>query len=598
MVLRCATLMVVVMFIATSVAFGADALMGRCDPQQTSYTTEKLDPPLKLLWEYTANKYRSNSAAPLVAGNTAYFASGDRIYAVDAETGKWKWTYPSDQGLGGSVKGTPILSGGKLYVGAGDNNLYCLNAETGAYEWHYQTRGPIRCPLVIQDGIIIFGDDDNCLYAVRADNGDAAWSKPLQVKDDIAAGVAVGNGMAVAACMDACVYGVSLSTGKLRWIYRLGQAPTTTSPVMAENVVIMAIGNAMYGLSTRSGQLRWAVTLEAEAAATPAVDGTDIYVPCKNKKIYAYTATGRQVALKWASPADLNYLSGDTNNKKPKDVGGMPLSSPVVADKILYITGSRGVVAAYSTVDGSLKWRYAILPSSVTMPGSSSVDIACSPTVANGALWVLSDDGVLHCFTQTAIDGETPEIFNQTPANGIVMSGAPPIKFSACLYDVGSGVDFTSVSMTLDGNPVEYKVDLSTSTVTYTTETSSGGKPVRALSDGVHTVVLTAKDYAGNLLTNSWFFIADHTKAPPKSSPADVDWGTGKNSKEPPKKTLQRPTPPMMPGPPGGGPNGGPDAFSGPGGPDDGGGRHRRHNFDNNGDGGNDVPPPPAPGMP
>ena len=536
MIFRRAILLVVLVVLTSATAFGAGALMGRYDPCQTSYTPEKLEPPLALLWEYTANKYENNPAPPAVADGVCYFACGDRVYAVDTSTGSLKWKYPSDQRLGGYVKASPAVHDGNVYFGAGDGNLYCVNAATGAFQWAYQTRGAIRCPPVISDNDMIYvGADDNSLYAIDAGSGDAKWS--FTGRDDIAVGVAVGTGMAVVSCMDGNMYGINANSGKLRWIQRLPLAPTRTSPVISQNIVVMAVGSQMFGLSLRSGRLRWAVRLPAEAAASPAVDGSDIYVPCRNKMIYAYTSVGRNLSLKWTEPAEL---------------GSMPMSSPTIAQNVLYITGSKGVIAAFSAVDGNLKWRYLTTPSAVTTPSSLYTDAASSPIVAEGSLFVLTDDGVLHRFTQDAPDNAVPTVFRMAPTNGIAMSGAPPIKMSAVLYDIGSGVDFFTAALYLDGQSTEREVDILASSISFQTKAGTADKAVTALKDGVHTITVTAKDYKGNLLKREWYFLADSSLPPPRRiKPAAAP---GKKVKEPPQRTRPTPRPAPQPTPQPGGP--------------------------------------------
>lgn len=555
-----AILAVVVMcFALTTTAFCADALMGRYDARQTSYTPEKLDPPLKLSWEYVANKYDNNPAAPAVADGTVYFACGDHFYAVDLDTGGLKWKYPVEGSLGGMVKSAPAIFRDKVYFGAGDGNLYCLDSATGTFQWAYQTRGAIRCPPVIDNGVIYVGSDDNSVYGIQAESGDAAW-KPFTANDDIAVGVAVGAGMTIAACMDGNLYGISSSSGKLRWLpFRLPQAPTDSSPVITESTVVMAVGNMMYGLTVRSGQMRWSVTLPSDVAATPAVDGADIYVPCKDKKMYAYTAIGRQVAVKWTEPAELDAT---------------PMSSPTMADQMIYVGMSRGTVAAYSAVDGSLKWRYAVSPSQVNSPGSAYTDAACSPVVADGALLVLTDDGVLHCFTQTAADNDPPIAVAETPTPGKLVSPAPPLKMSAVLYDIGSGVDFSTATLYLDDKPQQVDVDYSTFTVSYTTEVGAPGKATRAdLATGVHKVKIVAKDYAGNTMQKEWYFVADPGMTPPKKYLLPTDQPAGRSGNQP--KT--RPTPPSMPTVPD---------------------RNSRYNRRGGSGGGFNMETPPAPPMP
>lgn len=518
MTIRRAIVVAALVCLSANAGFCEKALMARYNPEQTGYTAEKLQLPIALKWEYTAVKYEDNPAAPVVANGTCYFAVGDQIYAVDLDTGTYKWKYPREQRLGGVVKSTPAIMGDNLYFGAADNNLYCLDAKSGTFKWAYPARGAIRCPPTISDNVVYFGADDNSLYAIDADTGDQIWR--VTARDDFSVGVAVGNDTVVAMCMDGKVYGLRSSTGSVAWSYRLPMAPINSSPVLADGNVIVAVGNTIYGLTARSGQLRWAATMSTEVAATPAVNGPDVYVPCTDKKIHAFTIKGRELVRKWALPADMGVTSR---------------ASVTVAGDTVYATGDKGVIAAFSAADGSPKWRYIVAPSSMNAAAKGYIDIRSSPVVAEGALTVLSDDGVLHCFAPHAPDNVEPGIFDTKPAQGIAMSGVPPINISAILYDMGSGVDFDSVAISLDGQSTNYQKDLTKSTVTYITEVGGEGQSAKKLDDGIHKIVLTAKDYSGNLLTKEWYFIADNSLPPPKRSlPVE---SKGSISKEPPRRS-------------------------------------------------------------
>lgn len=548
MILRRSVLLVCLLVVVSSVGFCDNAIMGRYNPQQNSFTTEKLEPPLILSWEFTGSRFRGNPAAPVAADGVCYFACGDRVYALDMESGNLKWKYPQDQSLTSVVKATPQIINGKLYFGTVDGKLYCLDGQTGAFQWFFETRGALRCPPITLDGITYLGCDDNSIYTLDADSGDMMWSKPFVSRDDFANGIAVGAGMVVGSSMDGNVYGINASSGKLRWVFRLPSAPVKTSPAMAENVTIVAVGNVMYGLTTRSGQRKWMVQLRSEAASTPATDGSDVIVACHDRKLYCYNVTGRQPALKWTEPAD---------------IGGAPLSSPTIADKMVYVTGSRGVVSAFSLADGSLKWRYVFMPSATTLSGAAGMDAASSPVVTNGSLLVLTDDGVLHCFTKTAPDTTPPDVYSATPPNGKQMSGAPPIKFSAVIYDQGSGVDFGSAQMTLDGNAVDLTTDFGAGTVAYTFEAADATKTaVKPLADGVHTVSLAVNDYAGNENKVTWTFTANRMLPPPKRATVASPIGrTNANPNTPSNRTrnsrdtqqgntggMESPPPPPPPG--------------------------------------------------
>ena len=67
------------------------------------------------------------------AGDAAYFASSaeNRIYAVDAASGKIRWTFFT----AAPPRYAPSLSGGKVYFGSDDGVVYCLNAADGKVLW-------------------------------------------------------------------------------------------------------------------------------------------------------------------------------------------------------------------------------------------------------------------------------------------------------------------------------------------------------------------------------------------------------------------------------------------------------------------------------
>ena len=68
-----------------------------------------------------------------------------------------KWKYPSDKGLGGSIKVTPAIYDGLIFVGATNGNVYSLKLDTGVLQWIYQTKGSVRCPPVVADGVVYIG---------------------------------------------------------------------------------------------------------------------------------------------------------------------------------------------------------------------------------------------------------------------------------------------------------------------------------------------------------------------------------------------------------------------------------------------------------
>jgi hypothetical protein len=183
--------------------------------------------------------------------------------------------------------------------------------------------------------------------------------------------------------------------------------------------------------------------------------------------------------------------------------------------------------------------------------------------VANGKVFVVTDDGALYCLDPGAPDDTPPLAYNLAPARAAAMSGSPPIKMSAALFDLGCGIDQSSIQLTLDGNAVQHQFDAVASTVSYATSEKSVPK---TLPDGRHELVLRAKDWRGNALSETWGFIVDNKLRPPTPSrgegPPKSASGAGPTYSAAPKAPLQ-PAPPMEveippppPPPPAPGPSG------------------------------------------
>jgi alcohol dehydrogenase (cytochrome c) len=90
---------------------------------------------------------------PIVVGRTMYYDTGtDQVFAVDAATGKVRWTYapPVDFLAGPQVElSEPVSRGvtygaGKIFVTTSDDQLIALDAGTGKPEWKTEVVDPAK----------------------------------------------------------------------------------------------------------------------------------------------------------------------------------------------------------------------------------------------------------------------------------------------------------------------------------------------------------------------------------------------------------------------------------------------------------------------
>jgi outer membrane protein assembly factor BamB len=148
--------------------------------------------------------------------------------------------------------------------------------------------------------------------------------------------------------------------------------------------------------------LAWKYATEAEqftAVATPAVDERAVYVPVGDT-IYAIDRTTG--ALLW-----------------DQNAGDEVMSSPALADGILYFGSRDNNLWAINAEDGSVEWRY-----------QTQGDIDTPPVISYGICYFGSDDNRL-----TALDLETRKPIWQFPTSGDIK--APPLVYRGVVV-VGS----------------------------------------------------------------------------------------------------------------------------------------------------------------
>lgn len=498
---------VLVLFVALGIATAAFAAdvdwpMARYDEAQSGFTPQHLDLPLTLSWQHNTTKFADNTSAPAVVGGVVYFASGNRLYAVDAATGALKWVYPSSDALSFNIKTGITVWEDLVLFGGTDGTLYAVRAADGRTAWAFPTRGPIRSSPIVSGGTVFVGSDDNSLYALDASTGEMIWTGGFRTNDDVQATPALTPGLVIFASMDTNVYAANVATGRTRWSYRLPMSPIRSAPVISGNLAYIATGHAISALSTKNGQPRYTINLPSDVVASPAVAGNDLYVLCRDRKLYSYIAGTVGPKPKWAQPAVLGQAS---------------TTPPTVAGDIVFVGCLRGLICAYSAEDGHLLWSYTVAPSNAGNTGQRSdfTNLDAPLVVADGALFALTDDGALHCFTSRAPDNTPPKIYNVTPTASAAMSGSPPITVSAIIYDESTGVDPASVELLLDKEKVEYKFDPTKLLLRYDTPVT---QPLRPLADGRHNLTILAKDWKGNQLEYAWSFIVDNT-LPPRTPP-------------------------------------------------------------------------------
>ncbi|MGW2718277.1 outer membrane protein assembly factor BamB family protein [Streptomyces sp. NPDC001492] len=249
------------------------------------------------LWELTGAQtdFESPEAGPTVHEGTAYVWQDARLRALDARTGKERWSYPI--GDAASCGGVPVrvthAPDGYVYVSAGTRVL-AIDVASGHVRWHFEAPAVFLCPPTFAPGPAVTGggiylvDYLGTVYALDATDGRDRWRIATESRASIdpvlvAAGhVHVGSGKGL--------YTLDAVTGTPKWRFQAG-GDIVGAPAVAEGRIHFgSTDHLLYTLKADDGRLRWKLATGGEITGSPVVQDGVVYACSKDRCVYALDA--------------------------------------------------------------------------------------------------------------------------------------------------------------------------------------------------------------------------------------------------------------------------------------------------------------------
>ena len=75
------------------------------------------------------------------------------VHALDAKTGKARWTYMTRA----RIDSSPAIASGRAYVGSNDGRLYALDLATGKVVWEHDEGAAMSASPALAAGRIVIG---------------------------------------------------------------------------------------------------------------------------------------------------------------------------------------------------------------------------------------------------------------------------------------------------------------------------------------------------------------------------------------------------------------------------------------------------------
>ena len=344
------------------------------DFERTRYVE---DPPAlpqgRLLWS-TEPDFLKGVSLPAVVDGTIYVGSHFEFLALDANTGRTKWT----REMSGLINSSPTVAGDKVYVGSTDTKLWVFDRFTGETEWTFPTGNYISSSALITNGFLFIGSGDHAMYALDAENGEELWH--FETSDLITSPPSLHNGVLYFTSNDNSLYSVNYRTGEGRMQFRTRGTATFEPAVVANGLVYMASVNG----------------IQAARAGLREIPGR-----WQGEQLW------RTLWLRWGSPIPRPTAQYGTVWRFTPEGGGFAASSPAVTEDAFYVGDSAGRLFALGAKDASEIWTF-----------HGEGEIRAAPIVAGNTIYFGTTAGLIY-----AIDRQSGrELWNLSLGSPITLA--------------------------------------------------------------------------------------------------------------------------------------------------------------------------------
>ncbi|MFM9194391.1 MAG: PQQ-binding-like beta-propeller repeat protein, partial [Planctomycetia bacterium] len=250
---------------------------------------------------------------------------------------------------------TPVITDDVAYVGDLDGTFHALAMADGATKWSFKAKDAgFPSPAAVSTDpaapLVVVGDDTGIVRAFDRAAGTLAWT--YETTGEISGGPTILHGAAggrvLVGSQDASLSCLELADGKLLWKHSIADqircSPTVARTAEGDRVFLAGCDGKLHVIDAENGEEKAAVPIGGPTGTTPATAGTRVFFGTEGGGFFAIDFLEARVA--WQPPAAANAQSYRS-------------SAAIAGD--LVVVGSRGkAVEAFSSVDGSRKWRHPL----------------------------------------------------------------------------------------------------------------------------------------------------------------------------------------------------------------------------------------------
>ncbi len=333
-------------------------------------------------------------ASPVVARGKIFVLDADgRVSAMEAESGQRLWRFsltPEGEDNESALGGGLAYGGGALFVATGFGDVFALNAETGGAIWHRRIGKPMRAAPTVSGERVFVITIDNELFALSTRGGDELWTHAVAAEPAGLLGgasAAVDAGVVVVPYNSGELFALRVENGRVAWSDSLSRTRQLTplaslSAILGRPVIdrgrVYAISHSgrLVAIELRSGARLWERNIAS--IQSPWVAGDFIFLITLEGEVVCLSR--RDGRIRWVR--SLQRYEDEEDKEDP-----IQWTGPVLISDRLIVVSSHGLAVSLSPYSGELLGRIEL---------SDGAFVA--PVVANGTLYILTDDGELTAF--------------------------------------------------------------------------------------------------------------------------------------------------------------------------------------------------------
>jgi outer membrane protein assembly factor BamB len=185
------------------------------------------------------------------------------------------------------------------------------------------------------------------------------------------------------------IYAFNAGTGAKIWNYST-KSSVYSSPAVVGNIMIIGLGSDVCAFDASTGTKIWSFPTGGTVNSSPNVVDGVVYVGSWDDNVYALNASNGEKL--WNFTVYSNTVLKDTQN------GGAIESSPAVADGAVYVGSDDGNLYALNASTGAKLWNYT---TSYQLTWTVGNQVTSSPAVSGGVVYVGSVGGNIYAFNAT-----------------------------------------------------------------------------------------------------------------------------------------------------------------------------------------------------